>query len=228
MNALRQHWPQLNARYAALARRERGLLALVAVLAPLLIGHSLFVEPQARQIKGLEEGIVRQSTSLSELDAQTISLKQQLQNDPDAPQKAELAVLAGERDKLDKQLKEFGAALVRPEEMNALLGGLLARHAGLRLVSLKTLAPQSVLGEAQATPAGEKKPPERTFDLYRHGVEIRLEGRYGELQAYLAQLEKLPQRLLWGGMSYRVIDHPRAELTLTLYTLSPERTWLAL
>ena len=76
--------------------------------------------------------------------------------------------------------------------------------------------------------AGDAKPVERSFDLYRHGVEIRLEGSYGQLQAYLAQLEKLQQKLLWGKLEYRVIDYPKAELTLTVYPLSPDRTWLAL
>jgi len=59
-------------------------------------------------------------------------------------------------------------------------------------------------------------------------VEIRLEGSYGQLLAYLTQLEKLPQRLLWGQLSYRVIDYPRSEMTLTVYTLSPDKTWLTL
>jgi MSHA biogenesis protein MshJ len=230
MKALRQQWDRLNARYAALTQRERGLVAAALVFAPLLIGYSLFVDPQLTKAKGLESGVARQSASVSELQAQVGSLQQQLQNDPDAPQKAELATLKSERDGLDKQIQQFGASLVRPEDMNGLLEGLLARHNGLRLVSLKTLAPQSVLREvpADAAKPGDGKPVERVFDLYRHGVEIRLEGHFGELQAYLAQLEKLPQRLLWGSLSYRVIDHPRAELTLTVYTLSPERTWLAL
>jgi len=29
-------------------------------------------------------------------------------------------------------------------------------------------------------------------------------------------------------LNYQVVEHPRAEMTLTVYTLSPERTWLAL
>jgi len=153
-------------------------------------------------------------------------LQQQLQVDPDAGLKAELQALVGERDELDKQLQALSASLVRPENMNALLDGLLKRNAGLRLLSLKTLAPQSILTPVKAE--GDKKPVERVFDLYRHGVEIRLEGRYTDLQAYLGQLEKLPQRLLWGSLNYRVVEHPRAEMTLVVYTLSPERAWLAL
>lgn len=228
MKAWRQLWDKANGRYLALSRRERLLVAAALVFGPFLMAYSLFVDPQATRLKTVEQGLAHQSTSVVELQTQTLSLQQQLQNDPDAPQKAVLAALKLEREALDKQLKAFAAALVSPEEMNDLLAGLLVRHAGIRLLSLKTLTPQSVLREAQAAPVGDKKPAERAFDLYRHGVEIRLQGSYGELQAYLAQLEKLPQRLLWGSINYQVIDYPRAELTLTVFTLSPERSWLAL
>lgn len=226
MRAPHPGWVKLKARYGALLPRERALVAAALVFGPLMIGYSLLVDPRLVQMRRLEQSIVRQTASVADMEAQVAGLQQQLQIDPDAGRKAELAALMAERDGLDGKLLQFGNALVRPEQMNALLDGLLRKNAGLRLLSLKTLAPQSILG--QKASEGDKKPVERTFDLYRHGVEIRLEGRYGELQAYLEQLEKLPQRLLWGNLSYRVIEHPRAEMTLTVYTLSPERTWLAL
>lgn len=226
MSGVKDAWERLNVRYSALQRREQGLVAAAVVLAPLAIGYALLVDPQAIKSKVLEQGIARQSASSVELQGQVTVLQQQLQVDPDAGLKAELQALVGERDELDKQLQALSASLVRPENMNALLDGLLKRNAGLRLLSLKTLAPQSILTPVKAE--GDKKPVERVFDLYRHGVEIRLEGRYTDLQAYLGQLEKLPQRLLWGSLNYRVVEHPRAEMTLVVYTLSPERAWLAL
>lgn len=234
MKSLRQFWARLNGRYVELSRRERLLVALALVLGPLLIGNALVVDPLWTRSKGMQNSIATQSAAAAQLQAQALSLQQQLNSDPDAGRKAELAALGGERDKLDEQLRQFGAALVRPEEMNGLLERLLARQAGLRLLSLKTLAPQSVLRNDEASQAtkpataGDGKFVERSFDLYRHGVEIRLEGSYGQLQAYLAQLEKLPQRLLWGQLSYRVVDYPRGEMTLTVYTLSPDKTWLTL
>ena len=90
--------------------------------------------------------------------------------------------------------------------------------------------PQSVLGEKVVTEevAGTTRPKARSFDLYRHGVEIRLEGSYGELQAYVTQLEQLQQRLVWGQLQYKVLEYPRAEMSLTVYTLSPDRAWLSL
>ncbi len=225
--SLRSSWDSLNQRYAALSRRERILVALAVVLGPLLIGHSLFVDPQNARLKGMQNTVATEEATVARLQAEASSLQQQLAIDPDAGRKADLAALIAERDKLDGQLRQFSTVLVRPEEMNGLLGNLLVRNAGLRLVSLKTLAPQSVLPVVDAKDAATK-PAERSFDLYRHGVEIRLEGSYGQLQAYMAQLEKLQQKLLWGKLDYRVIDYPRAELTLVVYTLSPDRTWLAL
>ena len=59
-------------------------------------------------------------------------------------------------------------------------------------------------------------------------MEIRIEGRFVDLLAYLERLEAAPQKLLWGGLSYRVVDYPKAEMTLTVYTLGTEQTWLAL
>ena len=221
-------WKQLSSRYAALTRRERILVALGLVLGPFLIGNALLVDPQQTQAKGMQNTIATESAALASLQTQVSALQQQLRIDPDAGKKSELAALSAERDKLDEQIRQFGSALVRPEDMNGLLDRLLARHGGLRLVSLKTLPPQSVSSHAEAAKDAEGKPMERAFDLYRHGVEVRLEGNFTQLQAYLTQLERLPQRLLWGQLNYRVIEYPRSEMTLTVYTLSPDKTWLTL
>lgn len=221
-------WASLSRRYEALTQRERVLVALGLILGPLLIGNALFLDPQLTLAKGAQNTIATESASLTALQAQVVTLQQQLNIDPDAGKKAELAALSAERDKLDEQLRQFGSSLVRPEDMNGLLERLLAKYSGLRLVSLKTLPPQSVIGQKEPAKDSEGKQVERSFDLYRHGVEIRLEGNYGQLQAYLTQLEKLPQRLLWGQLNYRVIEYPRAEMTLTVYTLSPDKTWLTL
>ncbi len=225
--SLRQSWSRLNDRYQAISRRERLLVALAAVFGPLLIGYTLFVDPQNARLKAMENTLAGEEATVARLQAEEASLQQQLSIDPDAGRKANLAALMAERDRLEEQLREFSSVLVRPEEMNGMLESMLMRHTGLRLLGLKTVAPQSILALENARD-GEGKPVERSFDLYRHGVEIRLEGNYGQLQAYLSQLEKLQQKLLWGPLKYQVIDYPRAELTLTVFTLSPDRTWLAL
>jgi len=230
MKVLLQRWKAIEARYLALSRRERLMVAAALVLGPLLIGNALFLEPLSKRAKALETGIVRQDTSLAELQAQILVLGQQLQSDPDAGKKAELTGLEQARAGLDKEIQALGSILVRPAEMNDMLGQLLAKHSGLRLISLKTLLPRSVLADDKAVDSKEagSKPRERLFDLFQHGVELRLEGSYGELLAYVAQLEQQKSRLLLGQLNYRVVDYPKAEMTLVVYTLSPDRAWLSL
>lgn len=222
---------RLNDRYKAFSRREKIMVAAALVITPLLLGEALLVSPLSDRNKGVARSVAQQSSTLAELQAQLVNLQQQMQMDPDAGAKAELAALKADQERLDGELKRLGTTLVPPEEMNTLLERLLARHSGLRLLSLKTLLPQSVLaekasGEDVAGAAG--KPKVRSFDLYRHGVEIRLEGSYAELQAYVTQLEQLQQRQVWGQLQYKVLEYPKAEMSLTVYTLSPDRAWLSL
>jgi MSHA biogenesis protein MshJ len=233
MSALSDRWKQLEARYAGLSRREKLLLAGALIIVPALLVETLVLDAQRTRNRALERSVVQESASASALQAEVLALQQQVQRDPDAAAKAEIAALKLEQRGLESELQQLGTTLVPPEQMNALLERLLARHAGLRLISLKTLKPQSVLGDPDAPAGGAAKPangsqPEPRFDLYRHGVEIRLEGSFAELEAYLVQLEQSPQRLLWGQLQYEVIAYPKAEMSLMVYTLSADRSWLAL
>ena len=204
MKAIDALWQKAQTRYGALTRREQGLVAAALLLGPLLIGKALFIDPQIAKTRALEKSILAQKRTQSELQSQVSVLQVQLANDPDTAAKAELAALRDEQAALEKEVLGHSANLVLPQEMNGLLERLLHRQPGLRLLSLKTLAPSSVLPAPPApeTAQGDAAPviKPRAFDLFRHGVEIRVEGRYEELQAYLAQLEQLQQRLLWGKL----------------------------
>jgi MSHA biogenesis protein MshJ len=43
---------------------------------------------------------------------------------------------------------------------------------------------------------------------------------------YVGQLEHLPAKIMWGNMELQAGAYPVATLKITLYTLSPEKTWL--
>jgi MSHA biogenesis protein MshJ len=91
----------------------------------------------------------------------------------------------------------------------------------LKLRSLQSMPPTAVGSNASLT-----KPVKG--QLYRHGVELAVEGSYADLLSYCAALETLPQHLLWGGMKLAADKHPQIVLTLRLYTLSVDRNWLEL
>lgn len=226
MKKLHEVWHQLASKYAALSQRERWLVAAAAVLGPVLLGNALFIDPSFSGARNLRRTIEQQQLLDNDLKMQAQTLQVQVQVDPDATKKQELAVLKQRVESADERLKKLRDTLVAPSEMNALLERVLAKHAGLRLVSLKTLAPESII----PLPAGaEGKPaPARQLDIYRHGIELRLEGSYLELLAYVDQLEKADKKIIWGPMQFSVIDHPRSQLTVTVYTLGFDRTWLSI
>jgi MSHA biogenesis protein MshJ len=62
--------------------------------------------------------------------------------------------------------------------------------------------------------------------LYRHGVRLVFEGDYLTTMAFLESLEQKSWRFFWQSLQYDVEQYPKARVTLTLYTLSPERAWL--
>jgi MSHA biogenesis protein MshJ len=64
--------------------------------------------------------------------------------------------------------------------------------------------------------------------LYRHGVEITVEGAYLDMVNYMSALEAMPTQLFWGKAALDVPQYPRARLTLTLYTLSLDQKWMKL
>lgn len=97
------------------------------------------------------------------------------------------------------------------------------------------LTPAAIVQAAAATakqPSGAAAPavpaPAPAPLLYRHGVQLVLQGSYLEMIDYLEALEAMPTQLLWGAAVLDAGQFPQARLTLTLYTLSLDQKWIAL
>ena len=222
----------LAARFDALARRERRLVAAALLGGVVLLGWSLLIEPARVRQSAAERGITEQRAQLAALNAQMAALQAPGQ-DPEALATAELDTLKSQLAALHTRYQALGGRLVAPQQVGALLESLLENAGGLRLLSLRTLPVAPVLGGQgagkSANDGGAKSVAtsgDATAGLYQHGVEIRLEGSYAELVAYLERLEQSPQKLLWNSVSLSADDHPRLVLTLTVTTLSLDRTWL--
>ncbi|MYM67629.1 hypothetical protein GTP45_12400 [Pseudoduganella sp. FT55W] len=75
---------------------------------------------------------------------------------------------------------------------------------------------------------GAAPPPKPRELLYRHGVEIVLQGSYLDMINYMDALESLPVQLFWGKAKLDAQQYPNSRLTLTLYTLSLDPKWMKL
>lgn len=229
MSALQARWQQWSKRFAALQQREKVLVVAAAAMAILFGGYSLWVEPGMLQSERLKKSLAQQQAEQAQLQEQVAALAVR-NSDPDSANRAELQRLREAVAATEREIGAFGNTLVPPQRIPALLQTLLTRHRGLTLLSLTTLAPRPLIelpasGNTTAKPADEPAPLPGG-NLYKHGIEIKLAGGYQDLLAYVAELDASPQKLLRGGMSLVVRQHPVSELTLTIYTLSLDSTWL--
>jgi len=228
---MKARWQMVSDRYSALKQREKQLIAVATLVAVGFIGFSLIVDPASQRGTTLRKQMEQQRAELATLQAQVATLQSQ-RTDPDAANRQSLAETKASLAATDEQLYRLDGTLVPPERIGQLLKAVLAKHRGLSLVSLRTLPPVALIKPPVAKTEGKRGEPAPApvpppaDNLYKHGLEIRITGSYGDLLAYVAELENAPQRLLWDRLSLQVIAHPRNELTLTVYTLSRHPDWL--
>lgn len=239
-------WAKFAMRFNALAERERWLTALALIAVVVFVGEMLVIEPERKRAQAAERSQHEQQEQLAKLTTQLADL-QNPANDPDVAARAELEALRTQLAEQHQRLAVFDETLVPPQQMADLLETMIGHNAGLRLISLKTL-PAAPLLEPKADKAKEKpldgKSPDgkvtsadavapsdtnsadARFGLFKHGVEITLEGSYSDLAAYLGRLEQAKSKLLWSSVSLSAENHPKLVMKLTVYSLSLDRTWL--
>jgi MSHA biogenesis protein MshJ len=238
---LLQQWIKLSTRLDAMTLRERAMVFLAVVAAILFLIYTVSVEPLLAKQKQLQTQIKQQQNQIAGIDAEIAAKAQGFIVDPDAALRDQLKKVREDIDSTSAGLMAVQKGLVAPERIAPLLEHLLRGNGKLRLMSMKTL-PVTGLNEAvlsaqdagakppAASPAGTTPapPPKPRELLYRHGVEIVLQGSYLDMVNYMDALESLPVQLFWGKARLDAQQYPNSRLTLTLYTLSLDSKWMKL
>jgi MSHA biogenesis protein MshJ len=230
MATLRQRWRQWSALYAARVVRERLLLAATGV-AVVFAGFQLLVlDPLNAERRRLEQQITAARNAIKAGDA---VLASRSVTDPDEVRRRYRDALRTQLTGIDRQLQNLQQKLVPPEQVSKLLDGVLSRNRGLALVSLRKLPVQRFQTTATAAqPTDSKAPADAAaagaadHSIYQHSFELAVEGSYNDLHSFLTKLEGLQWQLFWGKLELDASAHPRIRLTLTVHTLSLNRTWL--
>ncbi|MDD2702274.1 MAG: agglutinin biogenesis protein [Sideroxydans sp.] len=220
---MKERWEQLVAKIDAMTLRERALIFAAVAFALVAMIDSFFLNPLLQQQKRLSSQVVQQQEKMKEIQGQLAALLQAKQADKDAPQRERIRQLREQIALGDTFLRETQDKLVQPARMAHLLEQVLAKNSRLQLVSLETLQVANFIEKA------DKDPQPAAADgkqIYKHGVRITVRGNYADLTQYLQMLEKLPTQMFWGMANMNVVKYPQTELTLTLYTLSLDKTWL--
>ncbi|MFQ5515089.1 MAG: hypothetical protein ACE5FG_11705 [Myxococcota bacterium] len=202
--------------------RERALLLLAAMGLIILVWDNVFLRPtQSDRSVDRSERLALEE-QLAELDARARTARLRLEIDPHAHLRERLAALESEIAAIDASLRERTEGVVTPGEMARVLEELLAHQKPLRLVRLEAL-PVEPLIESDEVSGGAA---DERAQIYRHAMEIELEGSFAETVAFLERVEQLPWSFFWDHLLYRVTEHPRARVTVIVHTFSTEEGWI--
>lgn len=221
----------VNQRFEGLSIREQWIVffAGFAVIWGLL--SALLLDPVLKQRTQLQQSAMQREQQIVEMQQQMVTLSQTPVSDPNAANRTEIIHLKQKIALQKTQLARLEEAMVTPTQMPAMLKALIQDDARVHIVSMKTIDP-IVFPEPEARmdiPATQQVKPSKDLPgLYRHGLEMTLSGRYMDLMAYAEKLEKLSGHVLWDSAALTAKEYPISELTLRVYTLSLDKTWLSI
>lgn len=224
---MKRHWERIAEKIDSLSLRERGLVFFSLALVVLALLYSVLIRPVVEQQRIVSRSISQQESQIRVANQQLGTIITSRREHPDTANRRRLEDLKRRIAETQQALAQRQSTLIAADRMAGLLEDLVARNRGLELVDLKSLPPTRVgsgqAGAKQGEPAAAR-PGERA--VFRHGVEVTVQGGYFDMLEYVRQLERLPTQLLWGKIDLSAGEYPKVTMKLTLYTLSLDRAWL--
>lgn len=239
-------WKKQSTLFDAKTLRERASVFGACAGLLVFLVHSLALAPLFARQASLAAQIRQQQASITGIDAEIVQKLSGFTADPDAVSRVRLEKLRQDAGETAAALRAMQKGLVSPDQIAGLLETILKKNGHLTLLSLKTVESGAIGDELlAATPAEapdkETKPEAKpALDakaagvvkpsqvLYRHGVEIVVQGSYPDMVAYMAALEAMPTQLFWRKVELVAGSYPRASLRLNVYTLSLDQKWMKL
>ncbi|MDI1299662.1 MSHA biogenesis protein MshJ [Methylotenera sp.] len=246
---MKKSWLSLSTKFDALKRRERWMVACALFAVVFAAMNSLFINPVLARQKIISSELATDQAQIQNITQQISAYSNQAIIDPDASNNQRITELNSHLKTLETQLSGLQNTLISPDKIPELLRSLLKKNGKLQLIELKTLPTKGLL-EAEAADkntavsttensslnkldTGKLDAGNQDSSVYKHGVEITVEGHYLDLLEYVSDLEKMPWHVLWSKAALNEEQlsgsvWPTNRLKLTVYTLSLDKTWLSI
>lgn len=228
---MKHYWELARVKIDNMSLRERMMIFAVAVFVVISLLNTMLFDPMLAKQRALSAQVVQQQEKMKEMHAQMQAMLQAKYDDEHSPLRNRLAQLEQQLQMQDDYLQSRRDRLIDPNKMAALLEQVLNKNNRLQLVELKTLPVSLLLEKQQTADGGVQSAAANLHDtqrqIFKHGVQISVRGGYLDILEYVSALEKMPAQMFWGEASLSVDQYPDAVLTLTLYTLSLDKVWLA-
>lgn len=254
---MKKIWLSFLRKIDILSMRERAILFVLCSVGVLMIGFTFLIEPQLKLQKTLKTQQQTHQMQMGILQEELAQLSGAMRGDPDAEIKARLNEAKARLLLMDSDLSNLQKNLVAPDKMDTLLQNILKRNKRLQLISLKSFPVVNLFDVAKTSDSAANASASATeaatntvstanqglpsssgskiatlnsdeLSIYKHEVELVLEGNYLDMLAYIKELEAMPEQVYWSRGSLNVLEYPKASLSLQIFTLSLEKKWLNL
>ena len=238
-----KQWHDYSDKYVTLSMREQYLILLTGLVAAIFITFYLFIGTQMSQNQQSSQTIMRLQSTNQSLKASTMEMQTALQQDPNEDIRNKIAQYEVKLAKIDESLLTLTSELISPIQMRYALLDLLKLEKGVSLLSFELLgaeplltydsaksdtskdnAPESMLSKQNGSNLNTKAAV--GVNLYRHGIKIKLSGSYFDLRDYLLQLEKLSWKFFWQDFNFKLIEYPKSELEILMYSLGTKKEFV--
>jgi len=201
----------------SISKREKVILIITLITLIVYAWNNYFYEPLQVEKKQLSAQLssLKTNTATQKLLATQIELAGK--QDPNTKNKKKLLEINPELQELKQRLELDTKLFVSSQTMAVVLQQMLQQDHGLTLLKLDTLPVAGLFGT-----------PEKKSWLFKHTLNITIEGSYFDTLNYLKSLESLDWFISWESIDYKVSEYPLAITTFQLYTLSFEEQWLGL
>ncbi|TWX72722.1 type II secretion system protein GspM [Colwellia sp. C1TZA3] len=227
-------WLVYSEKFSNSTPREQYLIIASGLVAIIFILYNLFLETPIQRIEQLNKQVVQTQQSNKNTQNSIQVLEQGLSEDPNIALRKQLLQYQAKLGGIDKRLLTLTSDLIDPIQMRYALIKLLKLQKGVKLLSFKVL-PASAVTQNKANNAADKtttakagaiKAQSPQLRLYRHGINIKLQGQYFQLKDYLTQLENLSWTFFWQAFDYQLKAYPVSELEIEIYSLSTAQEFI--
>lgn len=220
-------WQQLAKLYHSLSLRER-LLVAASVLVAVIVAWYMFVAlpllHASVEVQSQHRTLV---VTVQKLSQQRNTLKLKLEQDPLHDLKQRVAQLNRQLVQNNKLLKQRLQGLIAPQQMADVLESVLKQHHDLKLLKVQSLPAEPLVPAASGNKSATDTPQvKQRIQVYRHGLELQLEGSYLATLAYLKALQSLQWDFYWDAVRLQVEKYPKAKVTIRVHTLSLTEGWI--
>ena len=238
---MNNRWQEYSDNYLKLTIREQYLILVTGLVAAFFIVFYLFIGVTMADNRKSAQQIMRVQSSNQSLNISALEMQAALQRHPNEDARKKIAQYETKLAKIDAKLLMLTSDLISPVQMRYALLDLLKLEQGVTLLSFELLGAQPLLASEPSNGNSDKGNSDKgnsdkgnslleantsRLNLYRHGIKIKLSGRYFELQNYLSQLEKLSWKFFWQDFNFKLIDYPNNELEIEMYSLGTKKEFV--